>query len=1103
MNSASRHRTLRTIEDPLNDHVCAFRTALDLYGSAELSEFLPPHEHTKYLEIVCELVCMELAHGWQTAKPTTLETYQVRYPELFANPVLLYRVAQHELLLRQQAGENPSMAEYCRRFDLDSVDQPTQRVNRPRVDAIDLATASKFDVAPSGDGIEGYPARAPTPQGGTASWPSAEIGRTRFGLPRGERLAQLSDPDIVLKANAAMAEMPKVGDEFLGFSLLAELGQGAFGKVFLAQQGQLARRLVALKVAAGLFGESQTLAQLQHTHIVPIYSYHHGQPFQAVCMPYLGSTTLAHVLADIRTHKNMPSSGKELLSTLNVRRKSTRRFEDSAKDSTSDVGLDHPRADVGETPPFAGAQAPTSPRVLELEGMSYVDSILWLAVRLADGLAHAHAAGIIHRDLKPANILLTDDGLPMLLDFNLAQDTKQHGSAAAASIGGTLPYMAPEHLEAFRGNEMPVDARSDLYSLGVILFELLTGASPFPSYRKLPMREVVNRMIQDRREGAPRPRGLNASIPPAVEAIVLRCLEADPAKRYQTVSELREDLQCQLEQKPLKHAPNPSRWERCQKFRRRHPRLTSVTTVAAVALVLIAGLSSAFFVREEQHRRLQARATLASFQDDAQTTYFLLNARSDQEKLNEGDRACRATLGHFQVLENPAWRDAPDVRRLPAEDRQHLQEEVGQLLVLLAHAQQVAGEREANRTRREALFHEGLQLCSLATDCFGEERTPLALLKQQGDLHQRLNEQARAMQFFERAKKADLRTVQDRYLTARSLAEEGKFREALPLIREAVHPQDFNLQFLQGICHDNLAQNAEAIGCYRACIALRPGFYGAHYYRGLAYLRQQDFPAAREDFDEVVRLRPDFTEAYLCRAAAFAGEKKFAQASADLTEALERNYAPTRVYFLRAAVRESARDAEGAKKDRAEGLCREPSDEKGWIARGAAFLPSDPKQALDAFEKAFDANPRSLAALQNKAYVLAKYLKRTEEAVAELDKAVELYPNDCRPRAMRGVYLGRLGKRVAALKDAEQALALDACPANLYQVAGIYALTSRQETSDRHEALRLLTASLTKGFGFDYLEVDRDLDPIRESPAFRRVVDAARALQAVAPARAK
>ena len=107
--------------------------------------------------------------------------------------------------------------------------------------------------------------------------------------------------------------------------------------------------------------------------------------------------------------------------------------------------------------------------------LGYVQAVLWLVARLADGLAHAHERGILHRDLKPANILLGDDGEPLLLDFNLAADTKLRSHASAALIGGTLPYMAPEHLQALKDGTRLPDARSDLYSLGAILFELLTA----------------------------------------------------------------------------------------------------------------------------------------------------------------------------------------------------------------------------------------------------------------------------------------------------------------------------------------------------------------------------------------------------------------------------------------------------------------------------------------------------------------------------------------------------------------------------------------------------------------------------------------------------
>jgi len=1089
---------LRVEPDTLNDHATAFQTALDLFGVAELTEFLPPREHPAYLVILGELVRLELAHGWKTGNPTSLDVYHERYPDLAAEPVLLYKIVCEEYTQRKNAGERPNMAEYRRRLAIEQDDWPTAKIASPRGDvpasrltSLDPETSSKLDIVLPADQIDFFPP--------TSRSPVDSLDRTRPGYKAARPGAKRShsDPEIDCSNFDPKSLMPRVGEEFLDFSLLGELGRGAFGKVFLAQQGHLAGRLVALKVAPGLFNESQTLAQLQHTNIVPIFSYHDGAPFQAVCMPYLGSTTLAHVLADIRTNKCMPSSGKDLLSTLNSRKKNSSLPDSNLRGSTASDFL---YAETVILDPNAPApSAPTA--LLELEDMTYVESILWLAVRLTDGLAHAHDRGIIHRDLKPANVLITDEGMPMLLDFNLAHDTKLRDTVAAASMGGTLPYMAPEHLRAFRGGAKPVDARSDLYSLGVILFELLTGVSPFPSYKKLPMSEMIERMVADRRNGAPNLRPLNRNIPPAVEAIIERCLCADPAKRYQSARELQEDLQRQLESKPLKHADNPSVWERWQKFRRRHPRLTSMASVATAACLVIAALSGVFAVREDQRTRLEARETLARFQDDAQTSYFLLNARTAKGQVEEGERACRTALAHYQVLENPDWQAATEVQRLPVESQRKLQEEAGQLLVLLAHAQQLAAENEIDPARRAEKYQAGVQYCSLASTCFKDDQTPQALWKQQGELFRRLNDRDKAEQAFERAKQTDLRNAHDRYLAARLLAEEGKFRAALVLVDEALglNPQDYNLYFLKGICLDYLGQYARSITCYQACIALRPGFFGAYYNRGLAHQRLNEFKSAVADFDQVIRLNGDFTEAYVQRALAYQGMGKNAEAIADLTTALDRGFAETRVYFLRSTLREKTKDFDGAKLDFAEGLKREPTDEKSWIARGIAFLPKEPKRALSDMNKALELNPRSFAALQNKAHVLGKYFKQTEEAIKILDQTIELYPDDVRPLAGRGVYLARLGKRDAALKDAEKALLIDNNPSNLYQVAGIYALTSRQEADDQREALRLLSTALKKGFGFDYLEIDRDLDPLRECPTFRRVIEASRAIRAAAP----
>src|SRR5581483_2334416 len=211
------------------------------------------------------------------------------------------------------------------------------------------------------------------------------------------------------------------------------------------------------------------------------------------------------------------------------------------------------------------------PDLDRLQKLTYVGAVLWLGARLADGLAHAHERGILHHDLKPANVLLTDDGQPLLLDFNLAEDTKRRAVAGVAALGGTLPYMAPEQLDALQDRAGTVDARGDLYALGVILYELLTTRHPFPPPKGPMHSELPRLMAAERRRGAPEVRRWNPAVTSAVESIVRHCLEADPACRYQSAAELREDLRRQLDNLPLKYAPEPSVRERAQKFFRRHP----------------------------------------------------------------------------------------------------------------------------------------------------------------------------------------------------------------------------------------------------------------------------------------------------------------------------------------------------------------------------------------------------------------------------------------------------------------------------------------------------------------------------------------------------
>jgi eukaryotic-like serine/threonine-protein kinase len=908
-----------------------------------------------------------------------------------------------------------------------------------------------------------------------------------------------SGSDMSRRLAEALADMPAAGSDLFGFKILADLGRGAFGRVYLAQQCDLASRFVALKVSTNLFGESQALAQLQHTNIVPIYSIHRAALYQAVCMPYFGSTTLSDLLKHWRQRESLPETGLELVHTLCSRKSSTREmYEQESTPACSNVAAPEPLAKVAPEmlPQLSKGQGTA---ILDmLQGLSYVHAILWIAARLANGLAHAHERGILHRDLKPANVLLTDEGQPMLLDFSVAEDTKLRKVAAIGHVGGTLNYMAPEHLEAFQGAERLVDARSDLYSLGIILFEMLTRREPFPALSGT-LHEVLPSLLEARKAAPPYLRCWNKSVSPAVESIVRHCLEPDPAKRYQSAHELHEDLDRQRVNLPLKYAPEPSLRERSRKWIRRHPRLTSVTSMIVLGLVLVSSAAGWTMVRGQRLAEFEAQESFNRFHEEAKSVQFLLNARSmDTDQLVEGLKQGQKALGTYAVLDNPEWAKQPAVRQLSAANQTKLRSELEDLLLLMSRATLLrAAARDASA--KGELLECARSWNQLAATLSPYPQVGKALLGQRAEIELGLGRITEARQLREQIKGAKLESPRDHYQAGSEAVALGRYQEALPLLQYAAEaePQNFWYRLILGLCYDGLEQPREARGCYTTSIALWPEFPWTYFNRGLVYLRQYEYQKAIADFNRMIQLRPNFAEVYMNRAVAWEGLKNYQAAIADLTHALELGAPCTRIYFMRAHARTEAGDKEGAKQDMAEGLRREPSDEKSWVARGWARLASDLLGALKDFEKAGELNPRYLPAMQNQAYVLGK-LGRNQEAVAVLDREIEMYPDYVPARAGRGVMLARLHKRQAAHEDASEALRRDFGPATQYQVAGIFALTSREEPNDRAQALLYLAAALRKGFGFEMLEQDEDLDPIRDRPEFRQLVLATKTLQSAA-----
>jgi serine/threonine protein kinase/Tfp pilus assembly protein PilF len=881
----------------------------------------------------------------------------------------------------------------------------------------------------------------------------------------------------------------QVGTEVLGFRLLCELGRGAFGRVFLARQGDLADREVVIKVSPSVDAESRLLARLQHSNIVPIYSVHRDGSLQAVCMPYFGATTLAHVMKELTESPSLPQSGEALLRTVRARRSTV---VDPAVTAPERAPM--PPAEV--LPALAGTKGP----VEVLPAMSYADTILWLGARLADGLAHAHERGIVHRDLKPANVLLTDDGNPMLLDFNLSQDTR-NDSAETAHVGGTLPYMAPEQLEAYLREAPLLSPAGDIYSLGVILYELLTKRYPFTGQAGSSA-ELIAGMIQERRQPPPSLRRFNRAVTPAVEAIVRHCLEPDPARRYQSARQLKEDLERQLENQPLQHIPDPSLRERAGKWMRRHPRVASLTTLMVTSTALLFGVLGLAYARGERLANLEAKAEVTRLLEDRNAVRYLLAGRTgDAAQVEAGVEAARGLLGRYGVLDRADWRQAAAVRRLSAADRESLDESVEELLLLLAGGLTLQAAGQPDDARAEGLA-VALRLNERAEADAGG-RASRALLLQRAEIRRLLGSADESKRLRERAEAAPLKSATGYYLAAADLIAKGRTQRAVSLLMEAVEhdPQAFWCWFLLGVCYDGRGQMVEAVACYDTCLAIAPASPWAYFNRGLARLRLGRAESAVADFDRAIALQPSMSEAHVHRALAHVALKKYDEAIRGLDAALEQGAPDAYVRFLRADARERKGDRDGAKKDREEAMRREPTDEKGWQVRAFARLNSDPRGALADIDRALRINPRSLTALQNKAHVLSK-LGQNKEAAAALDRALEWYPDSVKARAGRAVLRARLGRRAEAHDDVVECMARDRSPLTVYQLAGVYALTSRAENDDRKQAFRLLTSALERGCGFDLLESDRDLDPIRDLPEFKKLVEACRAIRPAPAGRA-
>jgi serine/threonine protein kinase/Tfp pilus assembly protein PilF len=364
----------------------------------------------------------------------------------------------------------------------------------------------------------------------------------------------------------------QVPEQLGEYRLLRQIGRGGMGVVFEAWQESLGRH-VALKVLPfnalvkpehleRFRREARAAARLHHTHIVPVFGVGEDAGIHYYAMQFIHGQGLDAILQEVRRLRSAPGTLAPTPTATLVTSVALRLLNDTPQPARTEITR---VANTG------------TPATLSLKSDSqYFAGVARIGLQVAEALDYAHGQGVIHRDVKPSNLLLDTEGRVWITDFGLAKTEDSEVLTQPGDILGTMRYMAPER---FQGQ---ADGRSDVYGLGITLYELLALRPAFAQANRGALIEEISRVEPTA------PRRLDPRIPRDLETIVQKAMAKEPDRRYATAGEMAEDLRQFVADRPIR-ARRMSLPERLWRWRRHNPMVANLIASIAVLLLVIAG----------------------------------------------------------------------------------------------------------------------------------------------------------------------------------------------------------------------------------------------------------------------------------------------------------------------------------------------------------------------------------------------------------------------------------------------------------------------------------------------------------------------------------